>query len=169
MHRVFATLCLILLAATLLAAEAGDMLWVTAEGARLQSDRSVDASTLEVVPVGSEVSILLKEGRWYQIQTLEGKTGWMYQGRLSETKPLAETEGGTSDLFGTLTGSQITAQKADTSRSIRGLSPETESYAQNQHTPEKYRQALEEVLLRAVGAQELSSFLRQGRVGEYAQ
>jgi uncharacterized protein YgiM (DUF1202 family) len=167
-HILLAGSLLLLLTLPLLAGAAGESLWVTAQGARLQSERSIESSTLTIVPVGEEVQVIRKEGRWYQVETLSGETGWMYQGRLSQTKPLGETDGQPEDLFGSLTGSQITAQQADTSRSIRGLSPETEAYAQNQHTPEKYRLALEDVLNRQVSNQELVGFLKQGQIGEYA-
>ncbi len=158
-----------LLIVPFLAFSAGESMWVTAQGSRLQSDRSMSSSTLEVVPVGTKVQVLDKENRWYKIKLSSGIEGWMYQGRLSPTEPLAESKGQSEDLFGSLTGSKITARQSDTSRSIRGLSPETKAYAQNQQTPQKYRQALEEVLKQQVSNQQLTSFLKEGQIGEYAE
>jgi len=168
MKNIFIIGLILLLTLPLLAFVTGETLWVTSQGSRLQSERSISSSTIEVLPVGTSVQILDKEDRWYKIQVPSGAQGWMYQGRLSQTKPLAESKEQSDDLFGSLTGSQIQARQADTSRSIRGLSPETEAYAQNQHTPQRYRQALEDILRTKVSNKELANFLRNGQIGEYA-
>jgi hypothetical protein len=167
-HCLFFIAFLVLLYVPVLGFAAEETMWVTGQGARLQSDRSISSTTLTIVPVGTKVQILDKQGRWYKIES-SGTQGWMYQGRLSRTEPMTELQGQSEDLFGTLTGSQITARQADTSRSIRGLSPETEAYAKNQETPERYRQALEQVLTQQISDQTLAKFLRNGQIGEYAQ
>jgi len=115
------------------------------------------------------VEILDKRGRWYRIRAPSGSKGWLYQGRLSRNEPVSESGSKSGDLFGELTGSKVKAREADTSRSIRGLSPETRAYAENQHTSKKYRKSLEKVLNRKVSGKELANFLRQGRIGEYAE
>ena len=93
----------------------------------------------------------------------------MYRGRLSRTPPEEETqkqeEGG---LFAFVPGSKIQADEADTARSIRGLSSETEEYARNSGTPAEYKRALDRVLAMSVSERELEMFLREGKIGEYA-
>jgi len=169
MKYFFVPCLLIMLAVPLISLAAGEGMWVTSQGSRLKSGQGMSASTIEVVPVGSKVQILDKQGRWYKIRTPSGNRGWMYQGRLSRNKPLTESESGeSSDMFGSLTGSKIEARQADTSRSIRGLSPETEAYANKQQTPQEYRKALDQIIERKVSNQELARFLRRGKIGEYA-
>ncbi len=92
----------------------------------------------------------------------------MYRGRLSEAPPQKEAEGETDDLFASLGGSKIEAQEADTGRSIRGLSSETEQYAKLRGTPITYERALDRVLAMGVTEKELDTFLKQGQIGEYA-
>jgi hypothetical protein len=65
--------------------------------------------------------------------------------------------------------SQINTAKADSARSIRGLSPETAQYAKNRGTPEVIKKSLDGVLQRKVSAKELKVFLHEGKIGEYAQ
>ncbi|MFH1491036.1 MAG: SH3 domain-containing protein, partial [Pseudomonadota bacterium] len=74
---------------------------------------------------------------------------------------------GTGDLLSGVLGSGIKADEADTARSIRGLSSETEEYANNRGTPKDYRAALDGVLSLQVTSKELEIFLKEGRIGEY--
>jgi hypothetical protein len=78
--------------------------------------------------------------------------------------------GGDAGLFGgTMQQSQIQTAKADSARSIRGLSPEVAQYAKQRGTPEAFRKELDKVLARKVSPRELRTFLRDGKIGEYAQ
>jgi hypothetical protein len=121
------------------------------------------------VPVGAEVTVVESGGRWLKVRTVAGKEGWVYAGRVAETPPVAEVSGGEGGLFGdTMQKSQINTAKADSARSIRGLSPETTQYAKDRGTPEVYKKSLDIVLLRKVNAKELKAFLKEGKIGEYA-
>jgi hypothetical protein len=94
--------------------------------------------------------------------------GWVYAGRVADSPPAVEV---TSDggLFGdVLQGSQIRTAKADSARSIRGLSPETAQYAKQRGTPEIYKKELDRVLAQKVSTKELRTFLKDGRIGEFA-
>jgi len=64
--------------------------------------------------------------------------------------------------------SSISADEAQTSRSIRGLSKETEQYAQQRGTPEVYKKALDQVLAIRITDKEVAVFLKEGKIGEYA-
>jgi hypothetical protein len=94
----------------------------------------------------------------------------MYRGRLSDTPPQEEVQAGEgTQLFAALTGSQIQADEADTARSIRGLSKESDEYAKNKGTPAKYKEALDRILAINVTEDELFAFLKAGKIGEYAE
>ncbi len=168
MIRYVACWCIAALVGSALPALAQQTFWVTSEMSKVHAEKRATSKTLEELATGAEVRVLDRSDRWYRVRTAAGKEGWMYRGRLSDTKPAEAAPGEMGNLLISLTGSQITADKADTARSIRGLSKETEEYAQLRETPEKYREALDRVLARAVTETELETLLREGKIGEYA-
>lgn len=141
--------------------------WVTSEGAKLKRDHKASSETIATLPIGTEVLILDSEKRWRYIRTPSNQKGWIYRGRLSDSPPEREAEG-TENLFSSLTGSGISADEADTGRSIRGLSTETEEYARKTGTPVSYQRALDRVLAMRISEKELVVFLKNGKIGEYA-
>ena len=158
---------LLLTAVTAMAAEKR---WVSSEGTTLKAEASATSENVADVMVGTEVTVVESGGRWLKVRTAAGKVGWVYAGRVSETPPAAEVAGGDGGIFGgSMQKSQITTAKADSARSIRGLSPEAAKYAKDRGTPEIYKKALDAVLARKVSANELKAFLKEGKIGEYAQ
>lgn len=146
---------------------AGDTMWVTSDKARLKSKPKASSTTFATVPVGSKVSVLESKKRWYRVRISSGEKGWMYRGKLSDTPPAKETEE-SDNLFSSMQSSSISADEAQTSRSIRGLSKETEQYAQQRGTPEVYKKALDQVLAIRITDKEVDLFLKKGKIGEYA-
>jgi len=151
---------------------AATTLYVTSENAELKSESSSSSATIVELKRGAELTLVLKEGRWYQVATETSTTGWIYRGKVSEEEPeIEETdddEGGLGGLLGGLSGSDINADAADSSRSIRGLSPEAKEYAQSTGTPQQSQDALDSVISRKINEQEIDQFLKQGKIGEYA-
>jgi len=165
--RSFVLLLALLLMAT--AAMAEEKRWVSSEGTVLKSEASATSDNVADVAVGAEVTIVESGGRWLKVRTAAGKEGWVYAGRVSETAPAGEVSGD-GGLFGeSMQQSQINTAKADSARSIRGLSPETTQYAKDRGTPELVKKSLDGVLLRKVTPRELKAFLQVGKIGEYAQ
>jgi uncharacterized protein YgiM (DUF1202 family) len=143
--------------------------WVSSEGTTLKAEASATSETVADVLVGTEVMLVESGGRWLKVRTVAGKEGWVYAGRLSDTPPAGEVAGD-GGLFGdSMQKSQINTAKADSARSIRGLSPETAQYAKDRGTPELYKKALDAILVRKVSPKELKAFLKEGKIGEYAQ
>ena len=142
-------------------------MWVTSDKARLKSKPKASSTTLSTIPVGAKVSVLKSEKRWYRVRTVSGEKGWMYRGKLSDTPPAKETEK-SDNLFSSMQGSSIGADEAQTSRSMRGLSKETEQYAQKRKTPKVYKKALDQVLAIRITDKEVDVFLKAGKIGEYA-
>lgn len=158
---------LLLVAATAMAEEKR---WVSSEGTTLKAEASATSDNVADVVVGTEVTVVESGGRWLKVRTAAGKEGWVYAGRVSETPPAAEVAGGDGGIFGgSMQKSQINTAKADSARSIRGLSPEAAKYAKDRGTPEIYKKSLDIVLARKVSANELKAFLKEGKIGEYAQ
>ena len=158
-------LCLGLSRSTTLAQQ---KMWVTSEGAKLKADRTALSETLAVLPIGTEVAVLALEGRWYRIRSTSGQEGWIYRGRVYRIPPPKKAEDETGNLFVAMPGSRIKVDEADTSRSMRGLSKETEAYAKNRRTLAVYKEALDRVLGLSITPRELEAFLREGQIGEYA-
>jgi len=160
----------LLLAFTCSTVLAEEKRWVASEGTTLKKEASVSAADLAPLAVGAELSVVESGGRWLKVTTADGRVGWVYAGRVIAEPPAAEVGGGEGGIFGgTLQGSQITTAKADSARSIRGLSPEASQYAKLRGTPEAFKKELDRILSRKVVARDLKAFLRQGRIGEYAE
>ena len=162
---VFAAL--FLLAAT--TAFGAEKRWVVSEGTTLKSEQSVSAADLADLPVGAELTLVEDGGRWLKVQIANGKEGWVYAGRVADAAPVAEVGGGDGLLGGTMQQSQINTAKADSARSIRGLSPETAAYAKEHGTPEGLKKELDRILARKVSDKEVKTFLKEGKIGEYAR
>jgi uncharacterized protein YgiM (DUF1202 family) len=146
---------------------AGGAMWVASENAKLKSEPKASSKTLSTLAVGTKVSILESKNKWYRLRSTSGKEGWMYRGKLSDAPPAKETES-SDNLFSSMQSSSISADEAQTSRSIRGLSKETEQYAKQRKTPKVYKMALDQVLAIRITDKELETFLKSGKIGEYA-
>jgi len=146
-------------------------IWVSTTGAKLKAEKSVSSATIANLPVGTQLTVHALKNRWYQVSTPNGKKGWIYRGKVSSEPP--KKEGGEQNPLGTLigglTGSNIRADASDTSRSVRGLSPEAEAYADRTGTPEQYKKALDAVLSTTTSVGEIEQFLKEGEIGEYAE
>ncbi|MEA2059813.1 MAG: SH3 domain-containing protein [Thermodesulfobacteriota bacterium] len=151
---------------------AATTLYVTSENAELKSDSSSFSSTLTELRRGAELTLVAKDGRWYQVSTVTNDTGWIYRGKVSGEKPEIEnTEdagAGLGGLLGGLSDSDIKADAADSSRSIRGLSPEAKEYARSTGTPRQSQDALDSVISRTASDSDIVHFLKNGKIGEYA-
>jgi uncharacterized protein YgiM (DUF1202 family) len=166
-RSIVAALVLLLVATSAMAAEKR---WVSSEGTTLKSEASATSENVADVQVGAEVTVVESGGRWLKVRTGAGKEGWVYAGRVSDTPPAGEVSGSDGGIFGdSMKKSQINTAKADSARSIRGLSPGAAQYAKDRGTPEMYKKALDIVLARKVSPNELKAFLKEGKIGEYAQ
>ena len=169
MRKTAVTMVALLLALAVTSALAAEKRWVSSDGTTLKKGASISSEDLAPLPVGTELSVIESGPRWVKVRSVDGKEGWVYSGRVSDAPPSAEVAG-EAGLFGeTLKGSQIKTAKADSARSIRGLSPEVAQYAKQRGTPESFKKELDKVLARKVNARELKSFLLEGRIGEYAE
>jgi len=161
-------LCLVLTCLVFSISYAQQKVWVTSASANLKADKSASSETVAELAMGEELAVISMQSPWIEVQTFSGKQGWIYRGRVSNSPPAKETQGETDNLLSGAFGSSISVTEADTDRSIRGLSKETEQYAKNTGTPLSYQKALDRVLDFSVTEKEVDAFLRQGRVGEYA-
>lgn len=143
--------------------------WVVGTGTTLKSEAVATATDLAPLEVGSRVLVLESSGRWFKVQTENKESGWVFAGRLSLTPPVTEVAASDGLFAASTQQSQIETAQADSARSIRGLSVETENYAKERGTPVEYRKALDRILARQVKKEDVTSFMRAGKLGEYAQ
>ncbi|MDB9823033.1 SH3 domain-containing protein [Deltaproteobacteria bacterium] len=169
MRRIILTSISLVLLFSVSMVLAQDKLWVSSDSAKLKTDKSASSETIDTLSIGIEVTVLASEGKWYNVLDPSGKQGWIYRGKLSDSPPAEEVKKESEDLFAFLPGSNIEADEADSARSIRGLSSETEQYAKNKQTPAAYQEALDRVLAMSIGEVELEEFLKTGKIGEYSE
>ncbi len=143
--------------------------WVVSAGTTLKSDAVATSADIAPLAVGAQVLVLENAGRWLKVQTAAQKTGWVFAGRLALSPPVVEAASSDDLLSASARQSQIEIAQADSARSVRGLSAETENYARERGTPQEYRQALDRILARQVSQDEVTAFMRAGKLGEYAQ
>lgn len=150
---------------------AQDKLYVASEGAKLKADKSASSDTVAELPVGTPLSVLGQEESWYKVSA-NGKTGWIYRGKVASAPPEASKQGG-DNLFGGGGSSGIMVSEADSARSVRGLNESEQQAAKAANRPVRtlaeYQQALNKVLAETVSKKELEGFLKAGRIGEYAK
>jgi len=158
---------LLLLALLAGAAWAAKYVWVASQGATLKKEPTASSEVSSKLALNQRLSVLERSGRWYRVRTDNGRSGWVYRGRITGARPKKTTSSGTK-LFGDMS-SDVRADRATTDRAIRGLNPQTAQYARSTGTPEQYRKALDNVLDRSITQKEVEAFLKRGKVGEYAQ
>ena len=147
-------------------AAAGDALWVVSDAARLQAEPTAVSATVARLPLDAKLTLISTADKWYEVRTADGETGWIYRGKVSDTKPGSDSAE-LDDLLGDLGESDILLAAADTSRSVRGLMDDRESEGAAP-IPEPYRGALDRVLAFYVSEAAVDAFLKEGGIGEYA-
>lgn len=143
--------------------------WVVASGTTLKSEAVAVSADIAPLEVGAQVLLLEIAGRWLKVQSAAKEIGWVFAGRLAATPPVTEIAASDGLFAASAQQSQIEIAQAESGRSIRGLSAETENYAKERGTPQEYRQALDQILARKIGKEEVIAFMRAGKLGEYAQ
>lgn len=149
-------------------------LWVSAKGAKLKESPNASSATIAELLLGTQLTVENNKRRWYQVTTIKGNSGWIYRGKVSKDKPAAASsqpprqDTSLGNALAGLTGSSITSDSADSARSIRGLSPDTEEYARQTGTPEEVKKALDSILVSQASQREVELFLQTAKIGEYA-
>ena len=158
---------LLVLAALFLAGTAhAASLYVRASGTDLKEKPGPGGVALAKLDIGTKVEVVAKEGAWVKVKIKladkSEKTGYVFAQKLSDDKPGKERFGGPAVA--------ASASEGDTAMALRGLSATSEKYADRdaQIKPEHVA-AVKKMESRQPPKEAIDRFLREGKLGEYAQ
>jgi hypothetical protein len=98
--------------------------------------------------------------------TSGAKKGFVYKFKLSAKKP---SSGSGSGLLAGLGGGGASAREGSSAASIRGLSPTSEKYAGRANIRPEHVAMVKHMESVRIAKPEIESFLKAGKLGEYAQ
>ena len=138
--------------------------YVNTAEAKLRQTKSVSARTATRVRRGQALNVIRQESRWYYVTTRQGKKGWIYRFKVTTKKP----EPG-RNVFAMLGGSssKVSMEESSSARGIRSLAPSAERQAHHRGRKAGAIQAVKDMEKLRVSPEELQSFWRTGKIGEY--
>jgi len=156
-------LCLVgLLAAVSLAAaaelEAGHTAYVIHDGQPLLADKDPDADTVTKLKSHHEYTVVVIDGRWAELKTDSGKTGWVYEGNLSREEPPDVNDSGFSTEASTTT----------LNAAARGIDDDAKGYASRKGEAESADDVVwMEQENDAISKDDVQAYLKDHKLGEY--
>ena len=144
-----------------------ETVFVQSKTAKLRSGKTSLDSVVADLKFGESLEVLGKEGNWLEVQTTRGAKGWIFAGKTTPTKPA----GGEDDVLAKLGKSFRRTEAGDVTASAgaRGLDKVSEGYANRVGITQQHRDAIDRMAAYRISDQEVEDFLKQGRLGEYAQ
>jgi len=144
----------------------GETLYVSAKSAQLRSGKTSLDPVVAGLKIGEALEVVKRDDRWVQVKTAKGVTGWIYSGNVSESKP----SGGDNELAAMGKGfRQTEASGVTTSAGARGLDKASESYANRVGITQQHRDAVDRMTANKIPDEDIQTFLKAGRLGEYAE
>lgn len=144
----------------------GETLYVTAKSAQLRSGKTSLDPVVANLKIGEALEVVKRDDRWVQVKTAKGVTGWIYSGNVSESKPA----GGDNELAAMGKGfRQTEASGVTASAGARGLDKASESYANRVGISQQHRDAVDRMTANKIPDDDIQTFLKAGRLGEYAE
>ena len=143
-----------------------EKVYVQSKSAPLWSGKSSLSQTVATVQFGQELEVLRKEDPWLEVRTTDGATGWISANRTTATKPSSG-----ENLFAKAGQAirQTEAAPVTASTGARGLDKVSEAYAHNSGIPKQYQDTVDRMTTYRIPDQEVEGFLKEGRLGDYAQ
>lgn len=142
-----------------------DSVYVSAKTAQLRSGKTSLDPVVANLQFGQELEVVSREDKWIQVQTSSGAKGWIYSTKVSSTKP----SGSGSDLASLGERFRRGDPSVTASAGARGLDKASESYANRTGITKQYRDAVDRMTAYKIPDDEIQDFLKNGRLGEYAQ
>jgi len=144
----------------------GETLYVSAKSAQLREGKTSLDSVIANLKIGEALEVLKREDRWLQVKTTKGITGWIYDNKVSASKP-AEGESGLAFLGLSFRGNSASAVTA--SAGARGLDKASEGYANRSGITQQQRDAVDRMTTYKISDEDIQEFLKSGKLGEYAE
>ncbi|MBM4086123.1 MAG: hypothetical protein FJ272_15170, partial [Planctomycetes bacterium] len=142
---------------------AGDVLpqqvvYVKSRTARIRAHMSASAEGKEV-PAGTPLKVLAKNEKYYHVQLPDGNTGWVFHVCVTDQRP----DSGTGSTGG------VTLAEALLGDRTCGLEPMAEDYAKKKGISQRSLDDARKMQELLVSSKEVDAFLREGKLGEYAE
>lgn len=140
-----------------------ETLFVKKAGTKVHKEASARSEVVEVLAAGKEIESSGTKGKFHQITTPSGKSGFVFKFKLGKSAP---ENGG--DLA-SLKGEKMAVRESSSSSSIRGLSAVSEKHAEKKGISKADIQAVKEMENYSVSANEVDRFLSSRKLGEYQE
>ena len=144
-----------------------ETMYVKSSDTKVMKEESAQSDVVQVLDEGAAVEVTQKSGKFYKVALAGGKEGWIFKFKLGSDAPASGGDGNALDALG---GKQkIAARESGSGSSIRGLSPVSEKHAQSKGISPKNIQSVKQMESFKVSREDLDKFLREGKLGEFAQ
>ena len=165
-HRHTFLAIMVFMVTAMTGAAFGETLYVTAKSTQLRSGKTSLDPVVASLKIGEALEVVKRDDRWVQVKTAKGVTGWIYSGNVSESKPA----GGDNELAAMGKGfRQTDAAGVTASAGARGLDKAAESYANRVGITQQHRDAVDRMTANKIPDEDIQTFLKAGRLGEYAE
>ncbi len=165
-HRHAFLAVLVFMVTAMTDAAFGETLYVSAKSAQLRSGKTSLDPVVANLKIGEALEVVKRDDRWVQVKTAKGVAGWIYSGNVSESKPA----GGDNELAALGKGFRRTeASGVTASAGARGLDKASESYANRVGITQQHRDAVDRMTANKIAEDDIQTFLKAGRLGEYAE
>ncbi len=165
-HRSAFLAVLVFLATAMTDAAFGETLYVTAKSAQLRAGKTSLDPVVAGLKLGESLEVVKRDERWLQVRTAKGVQGWIYANHVSESKPAR----GDSELAALGKGFRRTeASGVTASAGARGLDKASENYANRVGITQQHRDAVDRMTADKISDEDIQTFLKAGRLGEYAE
>lgn len=143
-----------------------ETMYAKKSGVKVTAEKSPTSKVVDTLNTGDQVQVLKKDGRQIQVKLPNGKSGWVFQFKMSDSKPAGKSGG--SSLSGLTGKTTIAARESRSGGSIRGLKETTEQYAQGKNIDPSHRRSVDAMVAFGVSDSELAQFQQAGQVGDYS-
>ena len=143
-----------------------ETVFVQAKTAQLRAGKTSLDPVVANVKYGEALEVRKTEGKWMEVQTGSGITGWIFSNKTTTVKP-SGSEDELSKLGRSFRGKE--ASDATASAGARGLDKVSEEYAKRSGISKRDRDTVDRMTAYKITDQEVEDFLKKGELGEYAK
>ena len=143
-----------------------ETVFVQAKTAQLRAGKTSLDPVVANVKYGEALQVRKSDGKWMEVETRSGVTGWIFGNKTTTVKP-SGGEDELSRLGRTFRGKE--ASDATASAGARGLDKASEEYAKRSGISKRDRDTVDRMTAYKLTDQEVEDFLKKGELGEYAK